>query len=139
MNSNFICICVTESQIILFNYLILFVISFVNFNLEYFDGLQTYWTELWLSIFKLLKNCLNICLFIMKHLVLFHILNKHRICVRWFSHCYMHFLNGNPTWMIKSLKSFDVIKHKKGLIFLLPSIYWFFSPRFHLGKTNSRE
>ena len=49
------------------------------------------------DFFKLLKNCLNICLFIMKHLVLFHILNKHRICVRWFSHCYMHFFNGNAT------------------------------------------
>ena len=42
MNSSFIYICIIESQIILFNYPILFVISFVNFNLEYFDGLQTY-------------------------------------------------------------------------------------------------
>ena len=42
MSSNFIYICVIESKMILFNYPILFVISFVNFNLEYFDGFQTY-------------------------------------------------------------------------------------------------
>ena len=144
MNSNFIYICIIESQIILFNYPILFVISFVNFN-------RVFWwvaniLKRVMTAFLNFKKVFKYLSFYHKHpwcfkyMVLFHILSKHRICVRWFSHCHMHFLNGNPIWKIKALNPFGVIKHKRGLIFLLlPSIYWFFSPRLRLGKTNSRE